>query len=540
MTVSTTSSSTTAEGNGVTTSFTYGFIMPSTSDAVVTLLDTTVSPAVVTVIPNSQYGITGVGVATGGTVLYPLSGPALVSGQYLTIARVLPFQQLVSIANQGDFYPFALEQMGDLLEMQIQQLNNSVLRTIRMNPADPGTVNPLPPFSVIAGQLLGFDSTGQPIAAQPSSALVSVAMQPVVNASTVQAALALMTVGNPSIVIPTNIGQPYAQTVVGDFNGAAASATAWESMLSVQMTSNVGFGGGNAFKVGAYIAVQADPGSGPVWALNALVLVSPGALTTGLGQIVELDLANNSLPFGVGIGVSGLAPPALIGMQISGDGLFTASCAIAILGTVSGPLGLWNAGIVFANNSVNEVSILDENSSNLGGHLDSYIMLGSKRYGIDTHLASFSAGPMLIGNTQAILSRNNAGNANLSLIAANASDQVVLGNGTSKVIVAAGTGANQAVNFSQFPATAAAVGTYTLPNGVIVKWGTGSTTSGVGAVTFAAAFPTACNNATVTIAGGTTATTLNALLSGTLTASGFPVYGAAAQSVSFFWQAIGH
>lgn len=59
----------------------------------------------------------------GGTVLYPLSGPPIANGTSLTVARNLPLQQLVSIADQGDFSPQVIEEMGDTLEMQIQQIS---------------------------------------------------------------------------------------------------------------------------------------------------------------------------------------------------------------------------------------------------------------------------------------------------------------------------------------------------------------------------------------------------------------------------------
>lgn len=122
MTVSTTASQTTVEGNGVTTSFVYSFIIPSTADVVITLIDNTVDPATSTVLLSSQYAITGIGNPAGGTVTYPLSGSPLAAGFELNIARVLPLQQLVSIGNQGAFFPQAIEQALDLLEMQIQQL----------------------------------------------------------------------------------------------------------------------------------------------------------------------------------------------------------------------------------------------------------------------------------------------------------------------------------------------------------------------------------------------------------------------------------
>lgn len=104
---------------------------------------------------------------------------------------------------------------------------------------------------------------------------------------------------------------------------------------------------------------------------------------------------------------------------------------------------------------------------------------------------------------------------------------------------AQGTKSGLAVTYDQFPTTTGATGTITLPSGLIMKWGTGSTAAGTGSVTFGAAFPTACRNVQITINQGTGTTSLNPVIAGTVTASGFAVWGAAAQSLTFFWQAIG-
>ncbi len=53
---------------------------------------------------------------------YPLVGSPIANGTTLTVARILPYTQNITIANQGDFSPQVIEEMGDTLEMQIQQL----------------------------------------------------------------------------------------------------------------------------------------------------------------------------------------------------------------------------------------------------------------------------------------------------------------------------------------------------------------------------------------------------------------------------------
>jgi hypothetical protein len=110
---------------------------------------------------------------------------------------------------------------------------------------------------------------------------------------------------------------------------------------------------------------------------------------------------------------------------------------------------------------------------------------------------------------------------------------------------------------SVFNTTAASTGTTTLPGGVILKWGTGSTIypsgsgSGVARVLFNTSFPNACDNVTVSINAGTATASLNALIvggldgsnippgAGTPTANGFSVYTTTGVNVGFFWHAIG-
>lgn len=167
MTIATSTSSTTAQGNGVTTLFAYAFLMPSASDLIVTVTN---SSSVSAVIPSNQFIVTGIGNPLGGTVTYPLTGSPLPAGSYITIARVLPLQQLVTIANQGNFYPQATEQALDALEMQIQQEAFAVSRAIVVNPADTALPPPLPIASVRANMVLGFDGSGNPLLYSPTGA----------------------------------------------------------------------------------------------------------------------------------------------------------------------------------------------------------------------------------------------------------------------------------------------------------------------------------------------------------------------------------
>jgi flagellar hook-associated protein 3 FlgL len=78
----------TAQGDGVTTTWPYSFDIPTAAQAVVSVVDNTVTPPTTTVLTPAQYTITGVGSLTGGTVTP--TGPALLPGQFITIKQSAP------------------------------------------------------------------------------------------------------------------------------------------------------------------------------------------------------------------------------------------------------------------------------------------------------------------------------------------------------------------------------------------------------------------------------------------------------------------
>jgi hypothetical protein len=83
-------------------------------------------------------------------------------------------------------------------------------------------------------------------------------------------------------------------------------------------------------------------------------------------------------------------------------------------------------------------------------------------------------------------------------------------------------------------------GSQQLPGGKVERWGQGNTSNGTSSVTFATPFPTTCDNVQLTINGGNGPLTINALIRGTATATGFTVYSAPGTNVGFDYYAIGH
>lgn len=168
MTVATTTSTVTYLGNGATTVFSFPFIGVAPADLVISVIN---NLGVSTVLVPTQYTIVINAVPTGGlwgiggSVTYPIGGSPvpLQVGYSIAITRALPYTQTVSISNQGSFYPQAVEQALDKLELQIQQLVTDYAYTLKTPVTDPSPPNTLPNYTLRANGILGFDATGQPI-----------------------------------------------------------------------------------------------------------------------------------------------------------------------------------------------------------------------------------------------------------------------------------------------------------------------------------------------------------------------------------------
>lgn len=168
MTISTQTSTITYLGNGSTTLFTFPFVGVNATDLQVLYTNSTgvtivLSPSQYTLVINappvgSLWGI-------GGSVTYLRFGNPIQVGTFLTINRIVPYTQNVSIANQGAFYPKAVEQGLDLLELQIQQIETNSLYSIRTPLTDPAPPTVLPSAAKRANGYLTFDNFGNPVVA---------------------------------------------------------------------------------------------------------------------------------------------------------------------------------------------------------------------------------------------------------------------------------------------------------------------------------------------------------------------------------------
>ena len=222
MTISTTISKVVLPGTGAQTSFAYPFLIPVLGDELVIYTD---GNGLSTTLPESQYTITGIGSPTGGTVTYTISGAAIAIGTSLTIARNVPYVQNYSFNNQGYFLPSVIESALDYVTMAIQQVENSIGYGFTAPLTDSNPPLPLPSATARANQYAAFDSSGNMIAGLPvtSGAIVSSAMQPVVNAATTAAAVALLGINVSSGGYGIQTSKAVAATV--DFGSVAVSYT---------------------------------------------------------------------------------------------------------------------------------------------------------------------------------------------------------------------------------------------------------------------------------------------------------------------------
>lgn len=95
----------------------------------------------------------------GGTVTYPLSGPALVAGQSVTVVRQPTFDQPVDLQTQDRYSPEQVEAGLNHLEYQVQYLNDLVALMPRLSRTLVGTLLQIP---YARGKLLGWADADTP------------------------------------------------------------------------------------------------------------------------------------------------------------------------------------------------------------------------------------------------------------------------------------------------------------------------------------------------------------------------------------------
>lgn len=224
--------------NGVTTVFGGSWNAISASYLVVQLLNTTTG--VYTPVSQgpgaNQYQVTTL-TSSGFTITFntaPASGYNVVISRSTTPQQTIPYT--TSRGFQGSVEEGSFDQLTNMVQELIYEFGNAIQAPV----GDTVTNLVLPIASLRANQSLIFDASGNVTVGAMAQAPISVAMQPVVAASTLSAARAAMGLGTGAT---TNVGTIATQnanavaltggtidnTVIGGTTPAAASVTSMNS-----------------------------------------------------------------------------------------------------------------------------------------------------------------------------------------------------------------------------------------------------------------------------------------------------------------------
>lgn len=149
-------------GDGSATSFPFGFRVFAGSDL---LVQATTSGVITPLVLGTDYTVTlnpDQTASPGGTVVTTV---ALPPGTMLAMVGNLPFTQTTALPQGGNYSAIAVQNALDRTVMLTQQLDEESQRAFRVPPGDIAPA--LPAASVRAGNLLGFDGNGVPVAVAP-------------------------------------------------------------------------------------------------------------------------------------------------------------------------------------------------------------------------------------------------------------------------------------------------------------------------------------------------------------------------------------
>lgn len=227
-------------GNGSATTFSFSpIVIQQAAHLTVVMRDTLGNQTVL--VPGSlgnNYTLNVTSFPGTGSITYPATGSTggttLPAGWTLTLEREVPLTQVTSLPNQSAFFGTTVEATFDYVTMAVQQLQEQLSRALLAAQTDPQIPLTLPTSIQRASQLLGFDSSGNPIAAQPSSALVSSPMQPIVDAASTALAVNLLGLRIPCTANTTF----FVDNVNGTDNVAHGLSSGTGAFRSIQFAIN--------------------------------------------------------------------------------------------------------------------------------------------------------------------------------------------------------------------------------------------------------------------------------------------------------------
>lgn len=191
MSISSTTNRVTYTGNGAVDTYSYTFRIFSQSDLLVVVKNTSTS-AETTLTITTDYTVTGVGDAAGGTIILVNASQAwldgdgdLDTGWTITIRRKVSIIQATDIRNQGDFYPEVHEDAFDYSRMIDQQQQDELDRSVK-NPEAvlTSTFDPTLPVDIATASIaLVTNSSGDGFEVGPTTTEISNAQTYATNAS---------------------------------------------------------------------------------------------------------------------------------------------------------------------------------------------------------------------------------------------------------------------------------------------------------------------------------------------------------------------
>ncbi|HEM7873846.1 TPA: hypothetical protein U2L31_000157 [Burkholderia contaminans] len=144
-------------GNGATTLFPVPFYFLDSTHIKVLRTDTsTAPPTTATLVLNSDYTVSGAGVAQGGSIQTTV---APTPTQTIIILRNVPFTQLVHYVPNDPFPAATHEQALDQLTMEVQELGEEIGHSIQL-PIYENAPAVVPPAASRAGTIIAFDANG--------------------------------------------------------------------------------------------------------------------------------------------------------------------------------------------------------------------------------------------------------------------------------------------------------------------------------------------------------------------------------------------
>ena len=156
MTLSTTTVKNSYSGNGSTTAFTYNFAINSTSELVVIIRSSTGTETVKSI--TTHYTVADAG-AAGGTVTM---GSAPASGETLVLIRDTSLTQETDYVANDPFPAETHESALDKLQMQIQEVQEEVDRSLKISRTNTMTSTSFTNDATSrASKVLSFDSAGE-------------------------------------------------------------------------------------------------------------------------------------------------------------------------------------------------------------------------------------------------------------------------------------------------------------------------------------------------------------------------------------------